>query len=1407
MASIGAYEAVHEIQSSAEGSVWEGVGSGDVPVTIVVLGPFEDSLARVPTEGDIRSFLDGVSIQKTVSEDPASCWVRVLDFGRTARGAFAVFAQHRRSVQQLIEVRATVDSSDLAALIRDALRALRALQDKSTRSHGGISASKVFLKGSNLSEGVLLSMPEPGEASVANDLHAIGRLVYRLVTRREFEPLGGWPIEPTPEWNSLGGGGKSIRALCERFLDPDLPKTRPSLENVEKESAKVGGGSRRAPVLALVALLVVVAAGAIGFVALRSGGGPGGDPTQAFETETWRRLCWTVDLLKQAGLWQGGREPASQDPFLADLASKAGRHTWFTSLDSPTPGTYREWQSPDSTAASVAKRKHAGEVSPMADDLAGLVAGLKDWPIAEEVRRSAPAFAAQGWARAGEEARLALEAFEREWEMARLVADGTTRDPTTGRVLAPQLREPIAELRLARDRTLAAIAHAETIDAAIRAAEGDALLEPVASRLRELATAVAGAPLKDLAGRLEPAAAFAGRLSTFARGDWKEVDREAMPRQDLSRAGVGELDGWIVTARNYLPVTSDAPELGLRTAALEGVRTQSDRIRAAIDELDKMGETSACEILRRDLARLSERAAALEGLRGVASNLARIGQESAAIEADSRTLSARAESEFRERSQARAIQLWNDMRDVLNAHRTRAPASGDAAINERWTLLLDETIGTDAELPALSGNMTRGREVNANLRDRFGELAELAARFPREPSLPEGTPAWLVDAVGRARDLRLASAVGALRVVDGLGEWDEAARDRAAQGYEEFIAGAREIAEVLSHAGTLLAYGYGPDDRPEGATLTEHAARARTLARGLGDTEVTRLVEEAVAPADRLAAIASSPREELARLASAPGDAPTGALVTTWRALGNVSPTWPASREELLAEGRLTTTLRARLTSTPRGDWMEAERSSGLRRRLDGYISNPARTTDELAEAGRAASDLEVTLSWGASFDVGWARLRTDAARTSDGLEALALAEAFRTSMGEPPADLGAERADRVRALYAGIVDARRILVEAGNARPLDPATVGPGTAAEGGWTGELLGDGERLRYQRSFGGRVETIEFRLISEGVETPVFVATTEATIGLFAGVLGAEPLAAWSWRGEDPRDPNDDENPAVPVGWSIEGGRVSPSRAWVRPMLPPNAGDPLYAPEFRGPTPAAIGGGQREPTWDTPMQYLRPSESLLLARRLGCRFPSEKEWTAALRAEVGAQSIESFVQARRSNLSDETYRKQLEFIAGEVRGGKIQYQTCSPSSGSIAGTNREGKPDAWATLPGYDDGVLWFRPAPGRGEGAIVDLIGNVAEFVCERAEEAESLRAQPAEVERFLRERRVGLIGGSAVMDTPDLGFGVRPIARVEESITSDAGLRLVFSAASALGPAQRAPRVLRDAMRAFGDRL
>jgi hypothetical protein len=97
----------------------------------------------------------------------------------------------------------------------------------------------------------------------------------------------------------------------------------------------------------------------------------------------------------------------------------------------------------------------------------------------------------------------------------------------------------------------------------------------------------------------------------------------------------------------------------------------------------------------------------------------------------------------------------------------------------------------------------------------------------------------------------------------------------------------------------------------------------------------------------------------------------------------------------------------------------------------------------------------------------------------------------------------------------------------------------------------------------------------------------------------------------------------------------------------------------------------------------------------------------------------------------------------------------------------------------------DGTLFFRPVNGAGGGTFHELVGNVAQFLCEAPDAFDDLqdKSSAAAIRKFLDQSPDSLfvIGGSA-LSPPDVPLET-PLPVVHSDVGySDVGLRLAFTA-------------------------
>lgn len=197
------------------------------------------------------------------------------------------------------------------------------------------------------------------------------------------------------------------------------------------------------------------------------------------------------------------------------------------------------------------------------------------------------------------------------------------------------------------------------------------------------------------------------------------------------------------------------------------------------------------------------------------------------------------------------------------------------------------------------------------------------------------------------------------------------------------------------------------------------------------------------------------------------------------------------------------------------------------------------------------------------------------------------------------------------------------------------------------------------------------------------------------------------------------------------------------------------------------------GLTPPTPDMPMTYLSARSALYLALSLGCRLPTSAEWrTAASQFGGGAGA---------PNLRDASYGRVFEFVKSE--GARLNGMTKTDKEVFGMEPTREGQ-----AFEG-DDGVPLFRPV-GTGGGECINMIGNVAELVCEQPEATADLAPNEDPITTFVKDAKQGtfaVIGHSAIgipkgppTEAVPLQVGVDRQAMTTRG-WSDVGARLAFT--------------------------
>jgi hypothetical protein len=207
----------------------------------------------------------------------------------------------------------------------------------------------------------------------------------------------------------------------------------------------------------------------------------------------------------------------------------------------------------------------------------------------------------------------------------------------------------------------------------------------------------------------------------------------------------------------------------------------------------------------------------------------------------------------------------------------------------------------------------------------------------------------------------------------------------------------------------------------------------------------------------------------------------------------------------------------------------------------------------------------------------------------------------------------------------------------------------------------------------------------------------------------------------------------------------------------------------------------------------MQQLPLSAAMYFCRLMGCRLPTAIEWDLGYQRCVDAGADGGW------NLRDRTWAVEYEFANVLLGKGVIAERPQRGFFEALYDTDfLAQKPRVWAkslrqpadTPDGrYDDGILWFRPVYADSPAPFKDLVGNVAEFVCNDMSLWQEIADKPpADLHKILERRKQTMalqpfvLGGSALSSPAKPFADRRPLNDVDARF-ADVGLRLAFTAA------------------------
>jgi hypothetical protein len=660
----------------------------------------------------------------------------------------------------------------------------------------------------------------------------------------------------------------------------------------------------------------------------------------------------------------------------------------------------------------------------------------------------------------------------------------------------------------------------------------------------------------------------------------------------------------------------------------------------------------------------------------------------------------------------------------------------------------------------LAGQRQRILELQEETRQLQDVLLEFNRSVPQAPTLDDEVLARAADVKREevlASLLKDRAAVRFARQNDPVRMVQESEAVGAARAaYQQWTRDLTDLGKDFPLRPRILT----PDVRPD-----EQWAAAKP--EFWNDRIVQTVVAADVERLRRMRALGDKPREELVKTARDEGREELA--LHAWRLLGagDASPPWPTAPGELATEAALRRRLATLLTPHARTD----ESAAAAVREIEQEGARRWRQFAEAAGVDEAmlASAVELRDAFGIDAE-DFASLAPEARFN------LSLLEARRHGGGD---DADAALSRVVAELKAAAGQLKDRTVAAGLARRLariDEKESFPDAAR---------GDEFVLKPQ---GAPDVQIVFRRVRPAGGRPCFLATTELSFGHVAAVVDAaagwDDLRSLVWSPQ-PGDIGDPRRGPRSWEWVMRPApRMYPPQWWLFPEdandFPKELRDPAAGRFNRTVLSDAAGG---RPSDAHPMQYVTPEAAMYVASLAGCRLPTPAEWRAAF------DESEKAVPTGDWNLRDQTWQIQQRHVASiAVDGGA-----------SGAGAHAPPAPDEGIYLPPqpvvargaaaralpHRDGALFFRPADAAGGATFRQLVGNVAELVCEASEGFEQLKdRRPLGIKGFAAEAAAGLfvVGGSALSppEAPsDVPLPVKPGAAY-----ADVGFRLAFTAPS-----------------------
>ncbi|HVT81949.1 MAG TPA: hypothetical protein VHM90_14995, partial [Phycisphaerae bacterium] len=166
-----------------------------------------------------EKFLASARLQKQLTEAGAKAWVEILRISEDPENTSFSMKKTGASLQDLIDRRVNLTADDLYQVTLAIVQGFDELWQKHKRSHGSLKPSDV-LSVPGQQPPYRMSDPAPkGEDHSANDLYALGQIIFQLIEHKEWDPLV--PIIPTSKWARFKGKRDKWISFLQMLLAPN----------------------------------------------------------------------------------------------------------------------------------------------------------------------------------------------------------------------------------------------------------------------------------------------------------------------------------------------------------------------------------------------------------------------------------------------------------------------------------------------------------------------------------------------------------------------------------------------------------------------------------------------------------------------------------------------------------------------------------------------------------------------------------------------------------------------------------------------------------------------------------------------------------------------------------------------------------------------------------------------------------------------------------------------------------------------------------------------------------------------------------------------------------------------------------------------------------------------------------